>query len=624
MAEAPPQQDYQHWTILAQNIRETVNALLLRENITNEEYEYIMDLHNMIPDKVGAYGSFGGAGQINFDLRKLSDKRIGQPMDIELPGLQLAHPEIQMPMQQPQIYNIAQRLQLQYEEIVGIVLQNNTSQEINTAIQRMTGIYNEIIQNEAGYIAIINALPDDAIKIQANNYIKERINYIKKKYSYFKALFMRVALRMHEPLVYLRTLLNKDIIGASIVRDIRPININGVQKVPICNGNLWAFVRDIYVRNSISNLHTNIPAERNAMMAFFVKSIIQNESVGEFALDTTNNDNPTSLALSSYGVVIDEITFKPGTEIIRRHLNQPNVEPQRIGPQADSQYFAESIPDINATPHEVIHVNQQQNNNYTTRGGLYIACRIVDIIPRNQQGPNNLQLPLLTPYFPGYNPQTATPAQRAAHNAAQRSIAATALVPQLAYTHTRNLAPVSIVHGLHISIHGEDLNIGNQSHIRFKMFNDVQEYSLEINFMLAITEDREEKIIICSNLGEGSILQISNQLVQIIFNRYQQIIQVNQLPQADQVIFGNQQTLYLHKYALRNGFYQFLSGLETYLTQLRTTDPNRLPLGQISNMRIMSSIKSPFTTYIHYNKYLKYKSKYLKLKEMMNKKKLKI
>jgi hypothetical protein len=613
MAEGEPM-DYEYaWNNAAQNIIYTINGFLLRDNISAAEYDSLLFNYKQIPDKIKAFGtSFGKVGEVNTQLRELQRKISTEPMDIDLPAVQLAQPNIQIPITTGNIYNICQALQQQYEIISRIVIRNNTIPEVEQAIQQMTQIIDGINQHQADYIGFTNTLPDGPVKIQSKNYIMARINFIRKKYSYFKALLLRLQ-GAPEPLVYLRTLIDADIEGVP-VQHIRQRRINGINIQPICNGNLWAFVRDIYVRNTISSIPDSA-TQRNIMMNYFRKSIIQDESIGEIAFDTLNNDHQTSLELNSYGVVINDITFKPGTQIVRRHLNQPIVEPVRLRAQADFQYTTESIVDAPTPQGRMFGNNNQNQQLYNTRGGLYIACKIADIRQRNPNGPNNIQNNLLSYIQP----------QQPVFNAADAA-AATAAVPQLGYIHTRNLPQVSIVHDLHISIHGEDLAGGSQSHINFRILNDNQPYSVEINFILVIDQNGNNKIIICSNLGEGSILQISNRLVQIIFNRYDQIRQNNPqvLPQSDIQILDNLQNKELHKIALRNGFYQFLSGLENYLTDLRTTDPSMIPAGNVDNMRIMSSIKRPFTTYIHYNKYLKYKSKYLKLKEMMNKKKLKI
>lgn len=197
-------------------------------------------------------------------------------------------------------------------------------------------------------------------------------------------------------------------------------------------GNLWEFISDIFIRNTIIQ---NKQTEANMLINTFNDSIFQKESQGQTVFRRGNTE---SVALGRYGVVINSINLKPGQEIVaeyaqfltnRRHTPSINLQTALQEP-ADKERIVPGV------------------KNLQSAGGLYFECRIVDLFQRNPHGPNNNfpAGPLLLSNIANPKPM--------------KNIANV-----INGSHT--LPNVTQVRGLHISIHGSPHQ--NQSHIRFTL-----------------------------------------------------------------------------------------------------------------------------------------------------------
>ncbi len=309
---------------------------------------------------------------------------------------------------------------------------------------------------------------------------------------------------------------------------------------PITN-NLWEFIRGEFIQNSLKNPDTmsieEFKIEQSNMFGkLFNTSISQKDS---HSIQIRYKKRDQSSALGRYGVVINKIELLPG--------------------------------------------------------GLYFICRMVDLIAKNPDGPNNNlpEGPLLPP----------NPPKKQLMDIESSILNGTITLPN-----------VTKIKNLHVSIHSENSG-SNQSHIKLELGEnkDGSPYiNIPINFMFykgqnLINDKYEERIIICSGKNLN-IIDISSNIADLIIERYRTMI--SELDQIEKDIINTQETREQHRIAIRNAFYQFLIGLENYLSYMRNADTC------ILRDRMTINDKTP-KTYLNYKKYIKYKIKYIRLKQLI-------
>lgn len=341
-------------------------------------------------------------------------------------------------------------------------------------------------------------------------------------------------------------------------------------------GNLWAFVSDITTNENIAltSLPENKSLESLMLYRFFVRSIIQNESMG---LLDGNND----LRLRRYGVVINQINFIRGMDIVRSAMNDAPVGIAR--PKDYHRALTEN--DLG----NVVLPNPAQNSQIPV-GGLYFNCRMVDLAPRN----NNSEL--------RYSPNILLSANNN-------------------YVYPNGLPNATQITGLHLTIHGA--NHPNQSHISFTLgqtYVITQRIYFRLSSIMNEQNQIEDRITIC-NMQGNSILNTCTTLSNMIMQRYINIANhadnhhppILQLTADDINIIRNTARRNEHKLAIRNAFYHFLMGVENYLSNLRNL--NRI---EPDMDNIMVSLAHTHRSNVTYKKYIKYKTKYMRLKELMD------
>ncbi len=421
--------------------------------------------------------------------------------------------------------------------------------------------------------------------LMANNRLPLIINQVDVVISYIKKYINF----MHSLLLFIDGYSGAIIHAVSCSDYIVPQPFPQQANIP-STGNVWAFLRDTTVRNYIQQLSLNRREEANTLNRYFNSSLNQEQSLRLTDFNGTGGFN-RSYSLGRYGIVVNSIRFIPGQDIVRAHTaNAQN--PYRMSPHL-AEAYAETPPQQRIPPHR----------GNIPIGGLYFNCRMVDLQIRNPNSPNNLPA--------GY---LLTPIQVApGHGSFPFS--------------TRNLPSTTMIQNLHVSIHGSSHH--NQAHIRFTLGQGV-EINTTLYFMLVPFQNNNGELverIALTDINRHSITEISDHIATQIINRYlvsygvlilpPEVIPPPPLPAnaIDRAIITNPQLANEHKQYIRSAFYHFLFGLENYLSDIRNLDPVK----PLNNTRIMVSLKNSYQSDVDYKKYLKYKSKYLKLKELMNK-----
>lgn len=322
--------------------------------------------------------------------------------------------------------------------------------------------------------------------------------------------------------------------------------------------NIWSLINGDFLRKQIE--------------ADFKSGLLNTELSKAFKYSLIN---PSNAYLNKYGVVIDEITFQPDNiekktahTALQNEARSAEVA-SRLSPDLLSRLFKPIDPEMAAAAAAAKAAGSSLAKLDNKSGGLYFKCRIVDITTRNPQPSSSIiQLLLRKPNIPEFG-------------TLKRSDSLSS-----------NLPSVTPVEDLHISFHGYNRGLSNQCHIKFRINNAVFNRTLIFNL-----SNNEIKIYDCKTLSDkiGHFI-IANSL--------------GYLPATE--------TPSIHADAISNAFHYFFTSLENYLTTKRLQDPNFRQFDGSDETKPIGHVLAEFKTNVSYKKYLKYKMKYLQLKNNKN------
>jgi hypothetical protein len=315
-----------------------------------------------------------------------------------------------------------------------------------------------------------------------------------------------------------------------------------------------------------------------------------------FFKSSTNNTHPINLnTLGRYGIVISRISIGPSKEISHEYYNESAREQDTK--DALARVHTSRLTGIyKTTPIKFPKRNPDASSGPS--GGLYFNLKIVDLISRPTDPTIKNRLIELYPFLlETFDPNKPSPSAPSAPSK---------LTGQL----TNYLPSVTCVTDLHISMH--DYNkfkpSENQSHIKFKINN--KEFSYILNFLLVKHIRNDEDTIII----ESPSLKI-HELARKIAD---DIIDEHTIKGLDKFNLLKQR-LNNHIHGIRNAFEMFFNDFTEYLRILRL---RHIQLGYDKityQLQRMEVVTDKTTKDVFYQKYLKYKTKYLELLKKINK-----
>jgi hypothetical protein len=248
-------------------------------------------------------------------------------------------------------------------------------------------------------------------------------------------------------------------------------------------------------------------------------------------------------------------------------------------------------------------------------GGLYFHLRIVDLLNRH----SNTTPALLHIIAPLQSTQPAAAAAASAASAAAASVAAAHSTTVI--TRTDHLPIVTDITQLHISFH--DYNLANatsvqrhnQCHIKFYLGGNNYNYMLKFSLNKYSNNIYKIGMLCYIRPGESSEIQLTmSQLAEQIAN---DIVNYHETLSP---ITPEQRTTHIR--GIRLAFTYFFDDFINYLSWLRA---EQIPNPISNNTFIyppdheMGIVATNLNTTVAYQKYLKYKTKYLELLQKINK-----
>ncbi len=366
--------------------------------------------------------------------------------------------------------------------------------------------------------------------------------------------------------------------------------------------NLWELIDDQFVRReierlNISKINYGSQEETNLLNSVFINSY--------------QPDPSSQYPLGRYGIIILSQAYNPPKELIKEYNDElsTGVFTQEMHTSIREAMSPDPDGIIN---HGILDINDYISQKtglpeYRLAGGWYMDAQIVDISYNKTtgeliDGPIPISADLLAEYDAKTNTNTAS------RTAARKN----AIENKLPIT-SKMLEPVTNITDLHLSIHTG--NSDNQTHIKFKLKRrtadgvapnprrDFVEKDLVIKFAL-----RDYRI-----------------KVHTFNNRYTTGNNTLLMPIIDQLIekinaFGEPYATEPIRTDIVNAFRHFFDGLGEYITYFFYKQPVPTPFPMQKKTNTTSSIRKAYDTDIlNYNKYLKYKTKYLQLKAQMDK-----
>ncbi len=343
--------------------------------------------------------------------------------------------------------------------------------------------------------------------------------------------------------------------------------------------NLWAILDDLHVRREVEILKLDNTRETNMLaQAFYycthkipdateLNRIVQDKRKEIKGKQTDISykirqltEMPDFYKLGRYGIIIKKQTLVPLSDNVNNYhiaAKSGTLTPEMMNAESEARAGTGIAPD-----------------GQTKLGGWYIFAQIVDV--RELTGAlgavDPCELNSMLEYDALYNNDTT-----------QREIARRTAISDGYPITSSMLEPVSKINGLHISIHMDEKH-NDQTHLKFNI--GPTSYSINLSF-----------INIGNKIGITQLEQ-TLKLLEAIF------IKEGSFPPD-------------HAKELKSAFYFFLIGVETYLNNFVVNE--KIASSENSNRKPQSIEQSYESNPFNYNKYLKYKNKYLQLKAEMAK-----
>ncbi len=338
--------------------------------------------------------------------------------------------------------------------------------------------------------------------------------------------------------------------------------------------NLWTIIDDNYLRDEIERLDNSKGEESNLLaQAFYYAThpvptispveIKKMSGNAQFAYNLASN----TWKLGRYGIVVTKQSFDPNGDTVRGYhaaVNSGLLTPEMRLAASNAGTQIPSSP-------------------YNKIGGWYIRAQIVDVRELNlvQELENPITLAdlapaLAVPILPPHPEALAEFDLLYRKNTTERTRARHDAIIGNYPVKSSMLEPAFPIYGLHISVHMEQGHI-DQTHLKFNIGTNT--HSIVLYFIL-----------------------INNNL---------QILQINNVLATLKSVFVSENITEEHANDLTKAFFHFLEGLKNYINIFidRTGATINGP----------TSIKDTYGSEpFNYNKYLKYKTKYLQLKKKIN------
>ena len=356
------------------------------------------------------------------------------------------------------------------------------------------------------------------------------------------------------------------------------------------DSNIWRFINGNHLRTTF-----NIPNK------------IEND-IGLYFTSSTNKMESTQL--ERYGVIIESIQLEASARAVASARAQDTKDKDLQSRWGSTPLGPRLSGIITATGATLAANTSTPVSAARSAGGLYFQLRIVDLLNRHSSTTPALSR-IISPLQP-------TPAAVAAAAAASVAAAHSTTV----ITRTDHLPIVTDITQLHISFHdynnlpnATSTQMHNQCHIKFNLGGNEYNYMLKFSLNRYNNNIFKIKMVCYIRPGESTEVQLNtSQLAERIAN------DIVNYHHASSPIIEEQRTTHIR--GIRLAFMYFFDDFINYLSWLRE---EQIPNPISNNTYIyppdqeMGIVATNINTLVAYQKYLKYKTKYLELLQKINK-----